>query len=118
LRVKWRSVCAAVILSCSGHFALAKTPIVAAQHITAEQAMAHYREMTSIIAGHATSAKSCEGGTEADEIVVCGRVDGSKYRLPLPDERHQPGDRETLALGEVPRASLEGLPSYAFTRRK
>jgi hypothetical protein len=110
------SVRMAVILSCFGVPALTETPAVAAQYITAEQAIAHYREMTSIIADRVTSDDSCEGGTKEDEIVVCGHVDGRKYRLPLPDERHQPGDRETLAPGEVPRASLDGLPSYAPSR--
>ena len=34
----------------------------------------------------------CQGGAIGDEIVVCGQR-RDRFRLPLPNEREQPGDR-------------------------
>jgi hypothetical protein len=58
--------------------------------ITAEQAMAHYRAMTSgVIAGKAT--ETCPDDADS-QIVVCARRKIPSPRLPLPDERADAGE--------------------------
>src|SRR5215468_7066566 len=62
----------------------------AAQGITAEQAMAQYRAMTSGVIAE-TRAETCpEGGT--DQIVVCARRHRPPPRLPFPEARAEEGE--------------------------
>ena len=70
-----------------------------AQTLTAEQALANYRETFAPV-----SELDCPKGEDPDEIVVCGRSPGSPdpNRLPLPVEP-LPGARNTDE-------SLSGIP--------
>jgi hypothetical protein len=73
----------------------------AAGPVTADQAMARYRE-----AFQPVEALRCPRGAEGDEIIVCGRREGpDPNRLPLPVER-EPGERVHLLPGEPPSASV------------
>ncbi len=54
--------------------------------------------------------KPCSTVATANEIVICGRHDDSRYRLPLPDERES-ADAGPVR-GEAPRAGLiDGRPA-------
>jgi hypothetical protein len=58
--------------------------------ITAEQAMAQYRAMTSgVMSGKPD--ETCPEGV-ADQIVVCARRHLAQPRLPLPEARAEPGE--------------------------
>jgi hypothetical protein len=65
------------------------------RQMTAEEAMEIHRRTFSVVA-----KVECGPGTEADEIVVCGRA-RSPYRLPVPPEP-VPGQR---VAGELPSAT-------------
>ena len=58
--------------------------------ITAEQAMANYHAMLDG-AKVGTNAAPCPGGATSD-IVVCGRDPRPLPRLPMPDQRAEPGE--------------------------
>ena len=74
-------------------------PAGAAAPVTAEEAMANYRE--SFEAG---TRIDCRRDADSDEIVVCGRSDRrDPNRIPLPDER-EPGAPVRLLPGEPPSA--------------
>ena len=68
-----------------------------------DQAMQRYDALTR------SASARCSGSTTADEILVCGRGDRDRFRLPLPDERHVEGDRRVR--GEVPTASAARVRS-------
>jgi hypothetical protein len=72
-------------------------PAAAAEPLTAEAAIDHYREVFEPV-----EALDCPKPASPDEIVVCGRPEGSAdpNRLPLPPER-EPGAPVALA-GEAP----------------
>jgi hypothetical protein len=82
-------------------------PAASALGITAEQAMAHYRAMTSGVIVEKPS-ESCPDSA-ADQIVVCARRHGPPPRLPFPDERAEAGEA-VHHLGE-PAAGDPGAPS-------
>lgn len=63
----------------------------------ADQAMQRYEAMTRV------TSPRCQSSGGADEIVVCGRHDPDRFRLPLPEERHVAGERGPR--GEVAAAS-------------
>jgi hypothetical protein len=46
----------------------------------------------------------CGSNENTTDIVVCGRNDSQRFRLPFPDEREGSGD--DIVRGEIPRASL------------
>src|SRR3954464_10294734 len=72
----------------------------AAGPVSADQAMARYRE-----AFQPVEARRCPRGARPDDIVVCGRRDGpDPNRVPFPDA-HEPGDRVHLLPGEAPSAT-------------
>lgn len=58
----------------------------ASASLAAEQAMANYRQ----ILGAGNSLTKCEHSDQ--EILVCGRLLKREPRLPLPDERFEPGE--------------------------
>lgn len=60
--------------------------LLLADAVTAEQAMGTARALTS-----ATPPREC--AASAGEVIVCGRREANLYRLPLPDERGEPGTR-------------------------
>jgi hypothetical protein len=75
--------------------------------ISAEQAMANYRALLRGSPDVATQA-DCPAG-HGDGIVVCGQRKRQQPRLPLPDERGEPGDA-VHHLGEPPAAMAPGPP--------
>ena len=74
--------------------------MLAAQPVTAEQALAAAKALTA--------PTGCGAAVTGDEIVVCGARRGDAYRLPPSDERGSPGDLRGRA-GEVPSASPDRL---------
>ena len=75
--------------------------MLAAQPVTAEQALAAAKALTA--------PTGCGAAVTGDEIVVCGARRGDAYRLPPSDIRGEPGDLRGRA-GEVPSASPDRLP--------
>jgi len=66
--------------------------------VRAEQALDHYREMTA-------APPDCPRNPfDSDEIMVCGKDESARQRLPLPTERG-PSEGPRRATGEAPRAS-------------
>lgn len=80
--------------------ALALTP-VAAQSVSADEAMVHARSLTG--------NQRCQRGADG-EIVVCAG-NGDKYRLPFPEER-APNEDRNARRGDIPAASAAPI-SYA-----
>jgi len=88
--------------------------------ITAEQAMAHYRAVLNG-AKAGTGAATCPDGAGSD-IVVCGRDPHPQPRLPMPDQRAEPGEvvhhpseppPATGALNDKPQCQYNCGPSPA-----
>jgi hypothetical protein len=80
---------------------LAFVPAAApAQSLTAEQAIAEQRRQVMGAGRSGTRSAECAASQTADEIVVCGRGDSDRHRLPLPVEP-VPGERQRM-LGEPP----------------
>lgn len=52
----------------------------------------------------------CRRQAEGDEIIVCGRGDPDRYRLPLRDERTTESRYERVP-GEIGRATLDVAPA-------
>jgi hypothetical protein len=72
-----------------------------AQRVTAEQAIEnHRRQLQSATGTGVRRAADCEPSSNPDEIVVCGRNDNERHRLPLPVEP-VPGAPQRQ-LGELP----------------
>ena len=83
---------------------IASAPAARAQDapVRAEQALDHYREMTA-------APPDCPRNPfDSDEILVCGKDESAKQRLPLPAERG-PRDGPRRATGEAPRASAAAI---------
>lgn len=72
--------------------------VVHAQDVSAEQALANHKAMTSV------APRGCDVASDPDEIVVCGRDESAKLRLPFPSLRDG-RDGARTATGEMPRAS-------------
>lgn len=79
---------------------LALPAAAGAQPVTAAEAIATQRRQLEAVTGGAARARDCDPAAEPGEIVVCGRDDGERHRLPLPVEP-MPGERRRL-LGEAP----------------
>lgn len=80
---------------------LAAPSVAGAQSITAEQAIENQRRQLQAATGLAANpAADCEASSDPEEIIVCGREDDGRYRLPLPVEP-EPGARRRL-VGEPP----------------
>lgn len=79
---------------------LALPAAAGAQPVTAQEAIAAQRRQLEAVIGGAARARDCDPAAEPGEIVVCGRDDGERHRLPLPVEP-MPGERRRL-LGEAP----------------
>lgn len=62
----------------------------AADPVSAEKALENYRN-----AFPPAAPPACGSGDEPDEIVVCGKRDGDRYRLPLPSAP-MPGQRTRM----------------------
>lgn len=67
---------------------------------TAEEVAARARRLTSV--------DDCLALRDDDEIVVCGRRDTSRYRVPPSNSQTLPGDLRARA-GEIPSASADRL---------
>ncbi|MBC8070770.1 MAG: hypothetical protein IAG13_20755 [Deltaproteobacteria bacterium] len=91
-------------LALAAALALAASPL-AAQELTAEQAMENYRAMTAV-----DVAADCRRDAGPDEIVVCGRDDSARQRLPFPSESG-PRDGPRRATGEIAAASAAPMRS-------
>ena len=68
---------------------------------TAESAIAAYERWYEEVTAGAGGARRCRRDAAGDEIVVCGRTDDSRMRVPYEPE---PGARVRLIAGEVPSA--------------
>jgi len=69
---------------------------------TAEDAIAAYDQWyEEVTAGTGGGVRRCRRDADGDEIVVCGRTDDSRMRVPNEPE---PGARVRLIAGEVPSA--------------
>lgn len=79
-------------------FLLASPAANVTDTVTAEEAMAHYREAFRLV-----PAANCPVSRDPEDIVVCGRRDARSERLPLPVEP-EPGERVRLLPGEMPSA--------------
>ena len=69
-----------------------------AQTFTAEQAIAKYRTMTSVVVGRSVRSNN------SNDIVVCANRNNEKHRLPLREEINESGERPRLAFGEAAQA--------------
>ena len=77
----------------------------AASTATAEELVATYNGRIHEAMGSVDGARRCPRDAGADDaIVVCGRNDDSRMRLPLPVQP-EPGARRRLIAGEVPSAT-------------
>lgn len=81
--------------------ALACVPSIRAQTgaLTAEDALTNFKEMVAVPDARCAGADPISG-----EILVCGKRDDQRARLPLRNERDA-GDGERRATGDVPGAS-------------
>jgi hypothetical protein len=74
-------------------------PALAGPRLTAEQAIEAQQDGVR----KATGTAPCPREASAGDIIVCGRRGPDPNRLPLPVEP-EPGEREHLLPGELPRA--------------
>jgi len=91
----------ALPILCAGAAAWPGAALAEAAPATAEDVIAAYdrwyEEVTQGIGG----ARRCRRDAAGDEIVVCGRTDDARMRVPYEPE---PGARVRLIAGEVPSA--------------
>lgn len=85
------------------HPVLAQAPYT--PPVTAAQIIENYHQKMSAEIGAVKTTQSCKQVPQTDDIVVCGKSYGDSPRLPLPNERGEPGDRRRLSPGEAARAS-------------
>jgi hypothetical protein len=72
---------------------------------TAEEMIAAYDARIHEAMGNVDGARRCPRGRSGDDaIVVCGRADDSRMRLPL-GSQPEPGKRRRLIAGEPPSAA-------------
>jgi hypothetical protein len=80
-------------------------PAQSASTATAEELVAAYNGRIHDAMGSVAGARRCPRDAGGDDaIIVCGRVDDARMRLPLPVQP-EPGARPRLVAGEVPSAT-------------
>lgn len=81
---------------------------VPAAGLSAEDAMDRYRrEIGAKVIGGAESGPRCGAGGTSDEVVICGKRDATRDRLPLQDERFTAG--EAVHHASEPASAAAGL---------
>ncbi|MEO7178549.1 MAG: hypothetical protein ABIW83_06880 [Allosphingosinicella sp.] len=88
--------------------AAAAPALAGPQPLTADQAIDIQKRNVQEAVGTAP----CRRGGSVGDIVVCGRRGPDPNRVPFPDQR-EPGEREHLLPGELPRAQT-GYDSCMF----
>jgi hypothetical protein len=72
---------------------------------TAEEMLAAYEARIQEAMGNLDGVRRCPRGRSGDDaIIVCGRSDDSRMRLPL-GSQPEPGERRRLIAGEPPSAA-------------
>ena len=80
-------------------------PAQSASTATAEELVAAYNGRIHDAMGSVEGARRCPRDADGDDaIIVCGRIDDARMRLPLPVQP-EPGARPRLIAGEVPSAT-------------
>jgi hypothetical protein len=69
---------------------------------TAEDAIAAYDAEFDAVMASARTLRRCPRDADGEDIVVCGRADDSRMRVPYQPE---PGARQRLIAGEAPSAA-------------